>query len=104
SIVTHRVTEIIAKDGNLLFETRGDANNTDDSRPVTEDQLIGKVILRVPYGGYVARFIRSPIGLMIFIVIPVAMMLIGELMKGILSGGKNEKQENLKSEDSVNID
>ena len=26
SIVTHRGTEIIAKDGNLLFETRGDAN------------------------------------------------------------------------------
>jgi signal peptidase len=102
SIVTHRVVKVIDESGEPLFRTRGDANNTDDGSPISEEQLIGRVIFRIPYGGYVARFIRSPIGLLLVIVIPVFFMLYGEL-KPILSGGKSKKGEETKSEDSINI-
>lgn len=102
SIVTHRVVEVLEDSGKLLFVTRGDVNNTDDGKPITEDQLIGKLIFKIPYGGYVARFIRSPIGLLLIIVIPVSFMLIGEL-KNMLSGGKSKESRNTKSKDSMNI-
>lgn len=102
SIVTHRVMEVIEEGGKLLFRTRGDANNTDDGNPISEEHLIGKVIFRIPYGGYAARFVRSPIGLLFIIVIPVSIMLVVEL-KPILSGGKSKKGKETKSEDSINI-
>ncbi|HYF75353.1 MAG TPA: signal peptidase I [Candidatus Nitrosocosmicus sp.] len=92
SLVTHRVTEVLTEDSKILLMTRGDANNTDDGKPITEEQLIGKVVSRIPYGGYIARFIRSPIGLLLIIVIPVTFMLIGEV-KNILSGGKKKTKE-----------
>jgi signal peptidase len=92
SIVTHRVVEVITEDSKSLLVTRGDANNTEDGKPITEDQLLGKVIFRIPYGGYIARFIRSPIGLLLIIGIPVSFMLFGEL-RNILSGGKREDKE-----------
>lgn len=94
SIVTHRVVGIVAEDGKLAFVTRGDANNSEDGKPIKEEQLVGKVIFKIPYGGYVARFVRSPIGLMLVIVIPVSFMLLGEV-NNILSGGKRkDKDEN----------
>lgn len=100
SVVTHRVTEVIRADGKFLFTTRGDANNTADGKPITGEQLIGKVIFKIPYGGYIARFIRSPIGLLIILAVPISFIFIGEL-KNILSGGK--KSENTKSKGSVDI-
>lgn len=102
-IVTHRVMEVTDEGGKLLFGTRGDANNTDDGKPVSQEQLIGKVILRIPYGGYIARFIRSPIGLLLILVIPSTIMLISEL-KPMLSGGKRKTSKDSKSYDSINIE
>lgn len=93
SIVTHRVVEIMEKDNKVYFLTRGDANNTDDGRPIEEIQLIGRVSFKIPKGGYVARFIRSPIGILIIIGIPIMFMLAGELMKAILSGDKKKKTD-----------
>jgi signal peptidase len=49
--VTHRVTDIDT-DGRS-FTTKGDANNTSDSKPVSFDNLIGRVRLTVPLIGYV---------------------------------------------------
>lgn len=59
SVVTHRAVRII---GDTVY-TRGDANNAEDSSPVTEEGYIGKCILSLPKTGYIVRFIRSRIGL-----------------------------------------
>lgn len=103
AIITHRVTKIVPKEGKLFFETRGDANNVEDSSLVGEDQIVGKVLFRIPYGGYIARFIRSPFGLFILVAVLILPMLVGELMKAILSGGKTEKYKKSETEGSVHI-
>lgn len=42
SAVTHRITAIeTAEDGSLLFTTKGDANNAEDTEKVPEGSLIG---------------------------------------------------------------
>ena len=47
--VTHRITAIDTNtDGDLLFTTKGDANNAEDTTPVTEEQLVGIYRWRIP--------------------------------------------------------
>lgn len=47
--VIHRVINIDQKDGHFYFTTKGDNNENKDALPVSEDQLIGKVIFKIPY-------------------------------------------------------
>ena len=47
--VIHRVIEITQKDGEFTIITQGDNNDGPDSDPVKEDQIVGRVIGRVPY-------------------------------------------------------
>ena len=47
--VIHRIINIMQEDGEFFFITKGDNNSTEDKIPVREDQLIGKVIFKIPY-------------------------------------------------------
>ena len=50
--VIHRITDIYIRDEKLYFITKGDNNNLEDSEPVEEEQIQGKVIFRIPYIAY----------------------------------------------------
>lgn len=58
-IITHRIIE----SGNGYVITKGDANNAQDDE-ITEQQIMGKVILKVPYIGYLYIWLQSPIGIL----------------------------------------
>ena len=90
TIVTHRVIEIVAEDGQPSFRTKGDANSTEDQNLIALDQIIGILAFRIPYGGYITRFIRSPIGFILFVILPVVFLIVGEL-KIILAEFDTEK-------------
>ena len=47
--VIHRITNIYQSDGEFFFITKGDNNDSEDKLPVSEEQLIGKVIFKIPY-------------------------------------------------------
>ena len=47
SIVTHRVIEIVEEDGEILFRTRGDNNNTEDKELVPAENLVGIYKMRI---------------------------------------------------------
>jgi signal peptidase len=47
--VIHRIITITQEDGEFFFITKGDNNTSEDKTPVSEQQLIGKVILKIPY-------------------------------------------------------
>ncbi|MTI66898.1 MAG: signal peptidase I [Firmicutes bacterium] len=84
TLVTHRVVDIVTKDNKLYFKTKGDANNVKDQDLVSSDQLIGVLAFNIPKGGYIANFIRSPKGFLLLIIVPIILLLGGEL-KSILS-------------------
>ena len=47
--ITHRIVGIEkSKDGNLLFRTKGDNNNSEDTALVPSDNIFGRVILKIP--------------------------------------------------------
>ena len=66
---THRVVAVDLK--TLEITTQGDANPGEDIMKVTEDNLIGKVAVHIPYLGYGMYFLQTGIGkvccVMIFI-------------------------------------
>ncbi len=71
-IVTHRITEVrTAEDGSVSWVTKGDANNAPDSDLVSEDNLIGIYKTRLPKVGNFALFLQKPLGMILFIGVPV---------------------------------
>ena len=56
--VVHRVIEKTENNGEIAFTTKGDNNNSPDAKAVTEEQLIGKAILKIKYIGYPAIWLH----------------------------------------------
>ena len=67
AVTTHRIIDVIQSDGEVQFITKGDANNTNDQCPVSESQLVGLCVFRVPKAGEFALFLREPLGMVLFI-------------------------------------
>ena len=74
SIVTHRVIEVVEKDGTLSFRTRGDNNNTEDRLLVPADNLVGVYQSRIAGAGHIAMFMQSTTGLIICVVLPIILL------------------------------
>ena len=55
-LIVHRIIKI---NGDKTFITKGDMNNTADSKYVSKDQIYGKVIFRIPYIAYPAVKLRE---------------------------------------------
>lgn len=71
-VVTHRIVRVeTAEDGTLQFITKGDANNTEDSQPVSAENLVGRYAGRIAHLGDVALFAQKPAGMAVFIAVPV---------------------------------
>ena len=51
-VITHRVINIIEEYNRLLYQTKGDNNNTIDLNLVSEENVLGKVRFIVKYVGY----------------------------------------------------
>lgn len=81
SIVTHRVIEIIEKDGKIFFRTRGDNNNTEDKELVPADNLVGIYKMRIAGAGHIAMFMQSTAGLIICVVLPIILLVGYDLIR-----------------------
>lgn len=100
SYITHRVIEKSIIDGQTVFKTKGDANNTEDNGNVQVNQVVGVYAFKVPLAGYISQFARSKYGFIIFIIIPVGVLIAGE-MKTLLIEIRKDKKKKRESEESV---
>ena len=79
-IKTHRIVNIF-DDGVRLYTTRGDNNDVDDDYVLTEVDIIGKYqSIRIPLLGYIIDFFKSKWGFLLFIVVPLAIIFIVQLI------------------------
>lgn len=76
-IITHRIMRI----GGNVYITKGDANLGIDPPIVLPRLIIGRVILIIPYLGYVVSFAKSASGLWLTIIIPATLIIFMELSK-----------------------
>lgn len=78
---THRIVSDEIASGVMQYTVKGDANNANDSRPVTETEVLGKVWLTVPYMGYVLDFLRTPMGVATVLLLPIALYALSSVRK-----------------------
>ncbi|WP_254808419.1 signal peptidase I [Natronosalvus amylolyticus] len=79
--VTHRVTDVYESDAGIAFETKGDANNEVDASLVPAENVLGVVILSIPYIGYVIQATNTPVGFAVVVLLPVALFVGSELWR-----------------------
>jgi len=85
--VTHRIVNITDEG----FITKGDANNDVDRWVVKRENVVGEVLFTIPYLAYFGSFVRTPLGFLLLITIPAALIIIGE-MKNIVKYRKGERR------------
>ena len=80
-LITHRVVNIKDENGKKIYYTKGDHNETVDRSPIEDNQIYGKVVMRIPKIGYIKYFLVSSYGWIIAIVIPSLGIVIYDIMK-----------------------
>lgn len=86
---THRIVDIRVQESQPLYTTRGDANNGPDQKEITKKEIIGKVLLDIPYLGYAVSFAKTKLGFALIIIIPALAVILEESVKI-----KNELRKN----------
>ncbi len=80
--VTHRVISISKNEnGEFQFVTKGDWNQSADGAVVTQSNLVGKVILRIPQLGRVQFFLATKLGWFLVVFIPALLIIVWDLIK-----------------------
>ncbi|GLV13114.1 S26 family signal peptidase [Alicyclobacillus hesperidum] len=80
-IITHRIHAIVHKDGQLEFQTKGDANNAPDPNLVPASNVIAQYDnITIPYLGYYLNFVKTKLGIGLLIILPGALLIISTLV------------------------
>ncbi len=70
STVTHRVVDIVQKNGQVYYQTKGDSNNTPDTELVPYTSVQGKVFFNIHQAGkLITTFITGCGSILIFILV-----------------------------------
>ena len=69
NLTTHRVVDVINDDGNISFQTKGDANDVLDPMLIDSNLLVGKVIFNIPYIGRIMSLVFKFKGIIINFII-----------------------------------
>ncbi|MCL5949625.1 MAG: hypothetical protein M1490_04020 [Candidatus Bathyarchaeota archaeon] len=108
--IVHRIVERYEVNGTLYFQTKGDGNGEkwpatppvsdyDSNRlwttgqGVPQDRVIGKVVMRIPYFGWITLFLRNnPWGLPVVIGL-ILLLVVLEFVIPIIRGKKGKPEE-----------
>lgn len=70
--VTHRIAKAEAgEDGNIVYTTQGDANNTPDVQPVRPEQVLGLYAAHFKGLGGFVLFVQTPTGMVSCVLLPI---------------------------------
>lgn len=98
--ITHRIVEVKETDGAIAYVTKGDDNDGADAKPVSKDEVYGKVFFHFPYLGKLLELAKTPVGFALLIVVPAVLVIVDEVLKivGYTRGRKPEEIESSKNE------
>ena len=97
AVNTHRVTAVRREGDQWVYTTRGDANNVDDTYEAYSRYLVGKVVGSSVLVGKLSRLAANPLIFIPIILIPLALILIGNLVRTLRLAGKIAKEEEAKA-------
>lgn len=92
--ITHRVTDIYKVNDLYTYKTKGDNNNTEDLSTVPAENVIGRVVFRIPKAGYIQQFLVTRTGWIVAIVLPSFGIIIYDILKlfRVVGNKKNDKK------------
>jgi len=97
--ITHRVISKIITDDDVKFRTKGDNNNVADSALVSSENVLGKVIFKIPYLGHLQFLLQSKSGWIFLLLIPAMIVVLYDVIKVIrLSNVKQKVEESIKEQ------
>lgn len=97
---THRIIDKTDMDGKYWYATKGDANNSPDAEPVSQDSVYGKVIWSTGKMTWVGTFLgmlTTPMGFFSCIMIPI-MVIAGIMIKDFTKAYKQAVDEEAKED------
>ena len=86
ALITHRIVDL--RPGG--FVTRGDANKADDPKLLPPERIYGTLVRIVPKLGSAMSFMRSPVGILILILIGIALIEGPRLIENMRKRVKND--------------
>ena len=97
TIITHRIIKknYDPETKSYSFQTRGDNNNVADSALVPQNNIYGRVFLKIPKLGYLQEFLASDGGWIIVILIPCLAVISYDIVK-LIKGLRRKKYKNIK--------
>jgi len=99
NVVTHRIIALLNEDGVLQFVTQGDANNVEDENPVDESQVVGLYFARFAGLGRFAMLIQKPIGMVLFVAVPLMLFFAYDMLRRFLDGKKKKLADSATNEE-----
>jgi signal peptidase I len=92
--IVHRAIAKEDRNGTWYFQTKGDGNTSPDSHypNISEDDVIGKVILRIPWVGHIALIMHNSSGLFIIIILIVILVILEFMIPAFSSKKPKDKQ------------
>ena len=109
--ITHRIVQVIQDENGYSYMTKGDNNLANDGAAVPFDNVLGKVLFKIPQLGRIQEFLGTKGGWLIVVVIPALIVIISDILKIFrLQSSKNKvenyelKEKNKKQEEQKRKD
>lgn len=93
--IVHRIVKIEEIDGVTYYTTKGDNNSGEDPGERTYEEIVGVVVVTIPWFGNVSLFLRTPAGFVVMAIIFIAILILPEF---IGNDDEDEKEEGLEVE------
>jgi len=101
--IVHRIIEIQNVTGELHYITKGDNNALSDPSYRVYEDIIGVVVLAIPYLGHVTLFLHEPYGLAIVILLFLALLILPEFIgKGDDDKDDENNEQDLTEQETAN--
>ena len=78
-LVTHRIVSSLISNSQRSYITKGDANTYPDQMAVSQDHVVGRVWLVVPFAGKFLAWIYSKIGFYFLVLLPISLIIVTQI-------------------------
>lgn len=83
---THRIDSIAEQNGMRSYVTKGDNNDMTDTHVISDGDIVGKYVGKLPGFGKIMEFLSSSIGFLLVILLPLLLFFIYQIYHLIMVG------------------
>lgn len=101
---THRIVDIYTADEKVYYTTQGDNSQYTDGVSVTDSEIVGKYNgSRIPAVGSIIKFIKSPVGFGVLVLLPCFLIVVYALFKVIVNYKKFNEEKLVKAVEGARV-